>query len=208
MIKLYGMNYSNYYNIVKTVLLEKGLDFEEVHVTPNQESEYLQKSPMGKVPCIETADGFITETAVIIDYLDDLNEGPSFYPADPFKKAKVRELISHIELYIELQARKLYGDVFFSRPATDAEKQAVKPLVEKGFAALDKLAEFSPYIAGESITYADFYLRFALSPALIVCKKALDWDAYNELPKIKALIELIDQRDSVKKVKADQSAGN
>ena len=53
-IKLYGMPLSNYYNIVKAVLIEKGILFEEVLVKPNQEAEYLAKSPMGKVPCIET----------------------------------------------------------------------------------------------------------------------------------------------------------
>ena len=35
-IKLYGMPLSNYYNMVKTVLLEKGMDFEEMLILPNQ----------------------------------------------------------------------------------------------------------------------------------------------------------------------------
>ena len=33
-IKLYGMALSNYYNIVKAVLIEKGILFEEVLVKP------------------------------------------------------------------------------------------------------------------------------------------------------------------------------
>lgn len=49
MIKLYGMPLSNYYNTIKLCLLEKGIDFEEVANPPNQESDYLSKSPMGKV---------------------------------------------------------------------------------------------------------------------------------------------------------------
>ena len=58
-IKLYGMPLSNYYNMVKTVLLEKGMDFEEVLVLPNQESDYLAKSPWGKVPARGTEQGFL-----------------------------------------------------------------------------------------------------------------------------------------------------
>ena len=46
------MPLSNYYNMVKTVLLEKGMDFEEVLILPNQESDFITKSPMGKVPAI------------------------------------------------------------------------------------------------------------------------------------------------------------
>lgn len=204
-IKLYGMTYSNYYNMVKAVLIEKGMEFEEVDVRPSQEPGYLQKSPMGKVPCIETADGFLTETAVIINYIDAVGVGPSFYPNDPFARAKVQELIRHLELYIELPARRLYGEVFFGRPASDSEKVTVKALLEKGFTALDKLAKFDPYIAGENLTYADFYFRFSVGLATVVCRKALGWDAYKEMPHIKQLIELLDQRESIKRVLADQA---
>ena len=159
---------------------------------------------MGKVPCIETAEGFLTETSVIIDYLDDLGVGASFYPADPFQRAKVRELMAHIELYLELQARRLYGDVFFGRPASAEEKALVRPLLEKGFHALAKLARYQPFIAGESITYADFYFRFAVGPALVVCRKALDWDVFNEVPEIRKLINLIDRRPLVQQLLAEQ----
>ena len=34
-IKLYGMPLSNYYNMVKAVLIEKEMEFEEILVKPN-----------------------------------------------------------------------------------------------------------------------------------------------------------------------------
>lgn len=204
-IKLYGMTYSNYYNMVKAVLIEQAMDFEEVDVRPNQEPGFLQKSPMGKVPFIETDAGFLTEAAVIIDYIDAVGDGPSFYPEDPFARAKVQELMRHLELYIELPARRLYAEVFFGKPASDSEKLAVKALLEKGFRALGKLAKFNPYIAGEQITYADFYFRFSVSLATVVCRKAFGWDAYREVPHIKQLLDLLDQRESIKRVQADQA---
>jgi len=204
-IKLYGMPLSNYYNMVKAVLIEKGMEFEEILVKPNQDEEYLAQSPMGKVPCIETEAGFLTETGVIIDYIDALGEGPSLYPTDAFAKAKVQELIRYLELYIELPARRLFGEVFFGRPASAEEKAAVKGLLVKGFAALEKLAKFDPYIAGAEISYADFYFRYSVNLATIVCKKALDWDAFNELSHIKQLLDLMDERASVQRTLADQA---
>ncbi len=203
-IKLYGMPLSNYYNMVKAILLEKGMQFEEVLVTPNQEDDYLTKSPMGKVPCLETEQGFLTETGVMLDYLDALGQGPSFYPEDVFAKAKVQELMRYLELYIELPGRRLYGDVFFGRPASDEEKAAVKPILEKGFAALQKIARFDPYIAGTELTYADFYFLFAMAPVTLVCKKTWDWDVREEIPAIKELNALLGERESVKRVQADQ----
>ncbi|MEQ8954246.1 MAG: glutathione S-transferase family protein [Gammaproteobacteria bacterium] len=204
-IKLYGFPISNYYNMVKCVLLEQGLDFEEILVKPSQEDDYLAKSPMGKVPCIETAQGFLTETAVIIDYLDENGPGPSLYPVDPFARAKVKELMHQMELYIELPARRLYGEVFFDRPASDEEKAAVRKLLEQGFAALARLGKYDPYIAGEQFTYADIFFRFSVGLATVVCKRALDWNAYKELPNIRPLLELIDQRDSVQRALIDQA---
>ncbi len=203
-IKLYGMPLSNYYNMVKAILLEKGMQFEEVLVTPNQEDDYLAKSPMGKVPCLETEQGFLTETGVMLDYLDALGEGPSFYPEDVFAKAKVQELMRCLELYIELPGRRLYGDVFFGRPASDEEKAAVKPILEKGFAALQKIARFDPYIAGTELTYADFYFLFAMAPVTLVCKKTWKWDVREEIPAIQELNALLGERESVKRVQADQ----
>ncbi len=203
-IKLYGMPLSNYYNIVKAVLIEKGILFEEVLIKPNQEAEYLAKSPMGKVPCIETDQGFLTETGVILDYVDILGDGPSFYPEDPFAKAKVKELIRYIELYIELPGRRLYGDVYFGRSATDEEKNTVKPVLEKGFAALQRIGKFDPYIAGTDLTFADFYFLFAVPPVTQVCKKTWDWNVRSEIPQITAHSDLLATRESVKQVHADR----
>lgn len=205
-IKLYGINLSNYYAVLKAIMLEKGMAFEEVTVKPNQEIDYLTRSPMGKVPCIETDEGFLTETGVIIDYLDAQGEGPDFYPENAFARAKVQELMRHMELYIELPARRLYGDAFFNRPAPTEEKEAVRNLLERGFASLGTLASFDPWLTGSEITYADFYFRFTVGLATVACRKALDWNAYNEVPNIKALLERMDQRASIQQIMADQAA--
>ena len=205
-VKLHGINLSNYYCILKAILIEKGMEFEEVTVSPNQDPDFLAQSPMGKVPCLQTEQGFLTETGVIIDYLDALGHGPGFYPADAFAKAKVQELMRHIELYIELPARRLYGEVFFNRPASDAEKEAVHKLLKRGFTSLGTLASFDPWLVGEEITYADFYFHFTVNLATVVCKKALGWDAYNEVPNVRELIERINGRESIKRVVADQAS--
>ena len=78
-LKLHGFTVSNYFNMVKMALIEKGIDFEFVDVRPNQEGNFLAKSPMGKVPCLETDDGFISETNVIFEYLEDLGQGVALF---------------------------------------------------------------------------------------------------------------------------------
>jgi len=209
MLRLFGFASSNYYSMVKLTLLEKRLSFEEVPMKLNAlgelqfDSEYLRASPMGKVPCLQTDRGFLSETSVIIDYLDDLGEGPSFYPEDSFGKAKVRELIKHLELYLELPARRLYGE-FFGRPAPQEERLAVKDLIERGFDALGELARFDPYIAGPEITYADFFAQFALTSVTRTVKAVYGWDAFNTVPGVRDLLTRVQQRDTVQRIFADR----
>ena len=59
-------------------------------------------------------------------------------------------------------------------------------------------------MAGEDLTYVDFYAVFALSPVFRVCKKTWEWDVRAATPELKALMGLMGERDSVLKVKADQ----
>lgn len=74
MFKLYGFAVSNYYNMVKLALLEKGLPFEEVTFYPTQTPESLAISPRGKVPVLGVDAGFINETAIILEYLSRPSE--------------------------------------------------------------------------------------------------------------------------------------
>ena len=66
MIKLYGLRMSNYYSLTKAVLIEKGLDFEEIKAPPSQKDDYLARSPMGKMPSVEIDGTFISESLAIV----------------------------------------------------------------------------------------------------------------------------------------------
>ncbi len=206
MLKLHGFAVSNYFNMVKIVLLEKGVEFEVVEAMPSQEGGYLSKSPMGKVPCVETDDGFLSETNVILEYLEETTSGPSFFPADPFEKAKVRELMKEIELYIELPARTCYAEAFFGGSVTDAVKEQAKVDLAKGVACLRRNGKFSPYVAGDTLTYADFLFMYSVSLAGAAAKRVLDTDLLGDFPEARELANTLNARDSAKQVAADQKS--
>jgi glutathione S-transferase len=205
MIRLHGAPGSNYYNVVKTALLEKAIAFEAVAAQPSQDPGYLAKSPMGKIPCIETAQGFLAETHVILDYLEDTQPTPALLPADPFARAKVRELVQSIELYVELVARRGFG-VFFDREVPQHVKDALKQELPKGIAAIRKLAKFSPWIAGSEFTYADLFGYWAFSLASLSAKRNAGIDLFEQLPGAEAWYDRVAARESVKKALADQAA--
>ena len=205
MIRLHGALLSNYYNITKTALLEKHIPFEEVFSPPSQDPDYLAKSPMGKIPCIETEHGFLAETHAILDYLEDLQPSPPLLPAEPFARAKVRELVQSLELYIELVARRGLG-VVFGREVSDGVKAGIASDLPKGIAAINRLARFSPWVAGSQFTYADLFGYWTFSLANLSAKQNAGIDLLAQIPGAQAWYDAVASRDSVKQALADQAA--
>lgn len=206
MIKLYGFTLSNYFNMVKMTLLEKGIEFEFIDTRPSQEDDFLTKSPMGKVPCIETDQGFLTEANVIMEYLEESSTGPTMMPLEPFAKAEVRQLMKEIELYIELPARTCFAEAFFGGSVSDETKEKAKVDLSKGIACLKRKGKFAPYIAGDSLTYADITFLYSIGLAGACAKRVLDMDLLADLPEARELAEMLGARDSAKQIAEDQKA--
>ena len=142
MITLCGMSLSNYYNKVKLVLLEKGVPFtEEVIRTGSTDEAVLGATPLGKIPFIRLDDGrTLCESQVIVDYLEARYPAPALVPADALAAAKVRELCTFMELYIELVGRELYAQAFFGGNASESTQQRVRKQLTRNVAALKRLA--------------------------------------------------------------------
>ena len=120
-------------------MLEKGIAFEEVHapVGPGSDPEaHADKSPLGKVPYIETEQGFLCESQVIVDYIEARWPSPALIPADPWQAAKVRELITFCDLHVELCARQLYAQAFFGGTLSEKFVERVKKDLAGNLAAL------------------------------------------------------------------------
>ena len=206
MLKLHGFAVSNYFNMVRMALMEKGAPFEIVETYPRQESADLARSPAGKVPCLETEHGFLSETSVMLDYIEDVVPTPAFYPADPFKRAQVRQAIAMMELYIELPARRLYPGVFFGGSNSEATVAEVEPVLRKGMAGLKALLKCSPFVMGEQMTHADFFATFTFSLAGPVARKVYNWDLVAEVPGLGETLARLNARESARVINADMKA--
>jgi glutathione S-transferase len=206
MFKLYGFSVSNYYNMVKLALLEKGLPFEEVTFYPTSTPESLAISPRSKVPVLGVEAGFINETAIILEYLEQTQKGTPLLPSDPFERAQVLAIAKEIELYIELPGRACYGEAFFGMTLPEAIKEKTKTELQLGFAALGRHGKFAPYVAGDSLSIADLYFLYSVPLACAVGQKLFGIDLLAELPQAKALLERLEQNPHVQKIAADKDA--
>jgi len=206
MLKLYGFCVSNYYNMVKLALLEKGLPFEEVLFYPGPSPEALAISPRGKVPVLGVEQGFVNETAIILEYIEQSQKGMPLLPSDPFERAQVLALAKEIELYIELPGRMCYGEAFFGMQVPEAIKERTKSELMLGFASLARHGKFSPYVAGDSLSIADLYFLYSVPLACAVGQKLYGLDLLADMPAAKALLERLEKNPNVQRIAADKEA--
>lgn len=206
MIKLYGVKPSNYYGLAKVVLLEKGLDFEEINTPPNQEESYLQKSPMGKMPAIETDGNFISESLAIALWAERTQPSPSLLPADAMAAAKTMELSCHIKLDIELVARRVLPAAFFGAEASQETLDSTTQDLERGMKAVARIFKGQPYAAGDTFTLADLYTYFTFSLACPIVQEVFGRDLLEGYPQISGVMALLAERDSIKRVEADKAS--
>ena len=208
MLKLCGFHISNYHNKLRIVLLEKGVPFEEdATCKPSQQEEFLARTPIGKVPFLELDGGRrLSESEVIFEYLEEAYPQKPLLPKDPYERAKVRELVRFLELHVELVARRMYGDVFFKRPASEEVKTAVGKDLAKGLRALRQLVKFDPYIAGKQLTIADCAAFVHLPLVSLVGKLGFGRDFLDDWPQLKPYLQMLGERPAFRTVNEDRKA--
>ena len=203
MLTLCGFSASNYYNKVKLALFEKGVPFQEQLAWVGQTD--LTASPLGKVPYLLTPEGPLCESAVIADYIEAAYPTPALVPAQAFAAAKVRELITFMELHLELVARNLYPQAFFGGTVSEAAREKVGIQLEKNIAAFAKLASFAPYVAGDSFSMADCAAIVHLPLVSSATKAIYGRDYLAELP-VRDYLARMAERPHVQRINADRKA--
>jgi len=207
MIALCGFGVSNYYNKLKLVMLEKGIPFQERLIYPWQRETYWSSSPIGKIPYIETEQGALSESQVILEYLEERYPDKPLYPADLYARAKCRELIAHLELNAEWVARRLYKESFFGGSVSNETKAEARERLLIGLEGIARIAAFSPYIAGAHFTAADCvaYVHFDM-----IKKTSLKIFGENLLeqyvPAVNDFVALMDTRPHIQRVMSDRDA--
>lgn len=139
----------------------KGVAYTLTHINPHEPPEWFKAiSPLGKVPVLLVDGKPLFESAVILEYLDEVCP-PSLHPADPLEKARHR---AWVEFCSDLLGRQF-------NMLTATEQAGFEPALDslrQGLQRLDgELATQGPYFAGEvchlvDCVYAPLFMRLAL----------------------------------------------
>lgn len=208
MITLCGSSISNYYNVVKIALLEKGVPFaEEMVKTGSRDEAVLAISPLGKIPFIRTPQGGMCESHAILAYIESAHPATPLLPTDPFAAAKVRELMAYIDLHLELVARELYTQAFFGGSMSESSQARVRKTLERNIAGFKRLARFAPYVASDTFTMADC-VAFNNLPLVGLASKQIYGEDLLLAAGVdyKPYLKLIGERASAQRVVADRKA--
>ncbi len=204
-LTLLGFASSNYYNKAKLALLVAGVDFTETVVYPSEASR--NGSPLKKVPYLQTPQGTLCESQVIVDYVAQCYPQAGIYPADAFAAAKVSELCTFLDVHMELVARRLHPEALWGGKQSEGLKEATQKDLLKGIKAFVSLAKFAPYVAGDTITAADFAAWAHLPLIRTVCKRIWGEDLLEAAGiDVRAYLALFEQHPAFAKVAADAKA--
>lgn len=135
-------------------LAEKGVPFERRHIDLSAKPDwFLAISPLGKVPLlvVNQADGtqaVLFESAVICEYLEEIQPGSPLHPADPLKRARHRGWMEF--------GSSILSDLWGFETARDAAAYEAKrsALIDK-FRRVEAELGAGPFFAGETFSLVD-----------------------------------------------------
>lgn len=168
---IYGLPTSPFAFKVLVVLAEKNIDFTLVPTLPTTAArmkgqtpspEFLEASPLGKIPALRWGDFTIADSSVIVAYLDRKTPENPLYPSQPEDFAKtlwfekygdevIAGVVHHKILFEKIIKPKLLG-----KPTDQAIlDEAITQGLPEIFDYLDKELSGKKWIIGDQFTAAD-----------------------------------------------------
>jgi glutathione S-transferase len=163
MLKLYGAHVSPFVRKVRVALVEKGLDYEHEPLVPfNQPSEYFQISPLGKIPALVDDGKPLSDSSIILAYLERKHPTPALYPSDPYEFARAlwfeeygdSALVQNLTATVFFQ--RVVAPRFLNRPTDEAIiAKAIETDIPKCLDYLEGELDGKEFLAGGQFSIAD-----------------------------------------------------
>ena len=174
-MKLYTFQVAPNPTRVRLYLAEKAaagaaIEVSEVSVNlaegEQRSSEHLARNPLGRLPVLELDDGsFLTESKVIIEYLEELHPDPALIGSTPVERARVRELERIAEIGVLMPVAFIVHTTHSPLGLAPLPDVAAlyRGMLPEGLGLLDgKLSDGRAFLAGNRPTIADCTLQAGL----------------------------------------------
>jgi len=159
-LALYGHPFSSYTQKALIALYENATPFEFRLIgpdTPQHVAAWLERAPAGKFPLLLDGDHAVSETSLIIEYLQLTHPGPvQLLPADPLAALDVRFLDRFLDLHV-MDAMQIAVETKLGRvPGTPEEGHALaRQRLERAYSWLEGHLAGKTWANGDAFTMAD-----------------------------------------------------
>lgn len=174
-MKIYGLDFSIPVLKVRYLANYMNLDYEPTDVNlakgEGRSKEYLQKHPAGKIPVLEDGDFTLWESGAIIRYLAR-KENSSVYPEDIKAQAVVDQWLDFGSLHImSAMGRVLFNKIMAPKFNLDVDEKSLQcgyEFLERFCPIVDEQLGKNTFLAGDTISLADFNMLAALDPCEVI----------------------------------------
>ena len=162
-IVLYGISVSPFVRKVRLALAYKELKYEQIMVLPigdDQPAEFVQHSPLGKIPLMKIDDIWLPDSSVILAYLERSRPESAMLSNDPKLAGKALwfdAYTAHMNSVIggHLFAEQILAPAFFKRESNLEEIELAKNTeIPEIFDYLESVLEGN-YLVGNTLGHAD-----------------------------------------------------
>jgi glutathione S-transferase len=159
-LALYGHPFSSYTQKVLIALYENSIPFEFRSLgadTPEHATEWLRRWPMRKMPLLVDGERNVTETTIIIEYLQLVHPGPvQLLPTDPLTALDVRFLDRFFDLHVMNAAQYAVDGALTGDPVRKRNGMEIAASkLQLAYAWLEKELAGRTWAAGADFTLAD-----------------------------------------------------
>jgi glutathione S-transferase len=198
-LKLYGSCFCPFVHRVWISLEHKGLAYQYVEVDVYRKPKLLLDiNPRGLVPALRHGDWGSYESTVLMEYLEDLNQGKPLLPSDPKLRADSRLWSDHINRHIiplfykYLQAQESASQISFARELTEQIGKLVSAADTTG-----------PYFMGSEMTFVDVQIAPWVVRLQKVLKPYRGWPEPEPGSRWEKWVRAIEGNDAVKNTTSD-----
>ncbi len=188
------------------VLEEVGAPFKlrlvDRKVNGQKDPEYMKVNPLGRIPTLVDGDLVLFESAAICLHLADRHPEAGLVPAvGSDERAHLYKWLMFLTNTIQPDFMAFY---YPEKHTTDTEgiaaaKAAAEGRLDTAYAVVNKaLGQGGPYLLGETLSVADFYLL------MVVSWGGAQKNQPKELPNVRRCADLVSERPSVQRAAATE----
>jgi glutathione S-transferase len=171
-LKLYRIPFSTNVERVALALAHKGIPVEYIDVDDGDRSPVVEISGQELVPVLVDGDLVLSDSPVILEYLEERHPEPPLYPADESRRAEVRIFVDWFNLVWKRPPNLIAAEE--EKPEPDRRRIAeLEQRITDALPRFESLLADRDYLFGDELTVADLV-------AFPFLKYAVIWDEGDE----------------------------